>query len=680
MKRKEVRITLLVSLGILSTLLSSVLVNIVTSQESPLKHLPLPLLWLIVGLVTTMLIGLAIYDRLQSGAEQSFPQTVLLQRERQNRLRLLERVRNTWIKGLLDHSLYDKAHITLNLRIEPDALADPWHLSVQQHSKPMQSLPADTLIIQVYDDAQGELLILGEPGSGKTTVLLQLTSELLDRAEREESHPIPVVFNLSSWAVKRQPLLDWLVEELNSRYQVPRKLAQAWVSTDQILPLLDGLDEMASTHRAACTDSINVYRHEHGSVPTVVCSRTADYFAQANRLQLQRAVIVQPLTDQQVDAYLMSGGEPLVGVHMALLEDAVLRELATTPLVLNILALAYQGYSDRDRASILTGSFETRRQQIFKIYIQRMLERREAHIHYTPQQAIQWLRWLAVQLVRHSQTEFYLEELQPDWLPRAWTFRLASGVLTGLILGAASGLVVGLSIGLAGGLVFGLGIGLGAGLGIGLETTIHPAEILFWSWRNLRRSLLLVLIGSLTAGLIAGLISTLLLGTVGLVIGLVGAPVVGLLGGLVFGLSRDMLEKSNRLRPNQGIRRSARNGLFFGLVCGPLFGLISGLGIGMLSAEPVLGLGIGLGIGLTIGIGGGLLFGGEAYFQHSTLRLLLWQTGCAPLRYVRFLDDAVSCILLRKIGGGYIFIHRQLLDYFASQESTGVSPEAERLG
>ena len=108
--------------------------------------------------------------------------------------------------------------------------------------------------------------------------------------------------------------------------------------------------------------------------------------------------------------------------------------------------------------------------------------------------------------------------------------------------------------------------------------------------------------------------------------------------------------------------------------------MISGIGIGGLSAEPVLGLGIGLGIGLAVGIGGGLLFGGEAYFQHSTLRLLLWHAGCAPLRYVRFLDDAVSCIFLRKVGGGYIFIHRQLRDYFVSQATTAASPEAERLG
>jgi hypothetical protein len=37
-----------------------------------------------------------------------------------------------------------------------------------------------------------------------------------------------------------------------------------------------------------------------------------------------------------------------------------------------------------------------------------------------------------------------------------------------------------------------------------------------------------------------------------------------------------------------------------------------------------------------------------------------------PPRFVRFLDYAAERIFLRKVGGGYIFVHRLLLEYFAS--------------
>ncbi len=43
------------------------------------------------------------------------------------------------------------------------------------------------------------LLILGEPGSGKTITLLRLAQQLIERTEENISKPIPVVFNLSSW-------------------------------------------------------------------------------------------------------------------------------------------------------------------------------------------------------------------------------------------------------------------------------------------------------------------------------------------------------------------------------------------------------------------------------------------------------------------------------------------------
>jgi TIR domain/NACHT domain len=177
--------------------------------------------------------------------QRQIPARPLAAVERQNRTRLLKRVRTIWIEGLLDHSLQQAARLALHLQERPDVLVNPWRLQVQELDRPPQPLPPDTSIVQLYDEADGELLILGEPGAGKTTLLLELARTLLERAEAEERHRLPVVFNLSSWVQSRQPLADWLVEELWTKYQVPHKLCQVWIDTDQVLPLLDGLDEMA---------------------------------------------------------------------------------------------------------------------------------------------------------------------------------------------------------------------------------------------------------------------------------------------------------------------------------------------------------------------------------------------------------------------------------------------------
>src|SRR5262249_54031230 len=149
--------------------------------------------------------------------------------QNQNRERLLRRVRSFWITGVLEQSLHGAALLALGLQEQPDAVTNPWHLIVQHPQCVPQPLPAGTRVVQVYDASDGELLILGAPGSGKTTLLLELARDLLQRAERDEHHPMPVVFNLSTWSLKQQRLTTWLVDELNGKYLVPRKLGQALV-------------------------------------------------------------------------------------------------------------------------------------------------------------------------------------------------------------------------------------------------------------------------------------------------------------------------------------------------------------------------------------------------------------------------------------------------------------------
>lgn len=79
-------------------------------------------------------------------------------------------------------------------------------------------------------------------------------------------------------------------------------------------------------------------------------------------------------------------------------------------------------------------------------------------------------------------------------------------------------------------------------------------------------------------------------------------------------------------------------------------------------------LSFGLFFGLIAALGIGLAYGGYAVLSHLALRLVLWRHGDAPLRYVSFLDYATDRVFLRKVGGGYIFVHRYLMEYFATQD------------
>ena len=118
------------------------------------------------------------------------------------RHQMLAKVRRDWIDGYLKHSLDNLARIELGLEEKPDAISRPWDAIVQQPDRAPRPLPPDQAMGAIFDELGQALLILGAPGAGKTTLLLELTRDLLDRAEQDASYPIPVVFHLSSWAVR----------------------------------------------------------------------------------------------------------------------------------------------------------------------------------------------------------------------------------------------------------------------------------------------------------------------------------------------------------------------------------------------------------------------------------------------------------------------------------------------
>ncbi|MCG8365839.1 MAG: hypothetical protein MJA27_21210 [Pseudanabaenales cyanobacterium] len=57
--------------------------------------------------------------------------------------------------------------------------------------------------------------------------------------------------------------------------------------------------------------------------------------------------------------------------------------------------------------------------------------------------------------------------------------------------------------------------------------------------------------------------------------------------------------------------------------------------------------------------------GGLACAQHIALRSVLYLHGQIPRDYADFLDYAAKRLFVQRVGGGYIFVHRLLLEHFA---------------
>ncbi|HAJ63157.1 MAG TPA: hypothetical protein DCP31_31260 [Cyanobacteria bacterium UBA8543] len=520
-------------------------------------------------------------------------------------------------------------------------------------------------LIEVFDreNIAGRLLILGKPGSGKTRTLLELASDLIQRAQQQSINPIPVLFELSAWKNDKQTFVNWLANDLKFRHNIPKALTRKWIKTGQFLPLLDGLDELGLTRQKLCIQKINQFLEGRSSqFPLVICCRQQEYMEGEAILEtLGGVVCLQPLSEKQIENYL----KQLECWHLwqPIKDDQEgLLELAKRPLLLKLIPLVYpQGlkrlgryFSDPKKRQ------EYQKQccqELFDAYIKRGLQKFHNHQRYTPKDVKHWLVWLANTLKEQNETEFWLEKMQPSLLEtiqQKRQYKIICGLI-GLLTGGLIGAVIG-------GLNSGLAFGLVGGLFSAFKNQIEFAETSSFYWKTEKDWLLLGLGLALIIGLIVWLI-------VGLMAWQVNFLIFWLVFGMLSGISTALIVARNkedeirsRNQPNQGIRESAKNAIAISLISLPAGMLLYALLriADRQAVEPLRIIASGVALGLFLGIG----YGGLACIQHFVLRLVLCWSGSIPWNYAHFLSDAAESRFIKQVGGRYRFIHNMLRDRF----------------
>lgn len=208
--------------------------------------------------------------------------------ERRELAILRGRVNQIWIDGYLKTSIHDMTLLELGKTIMGNAVANPWAQVIALPDQTSYMLPPGTNIQDVFHQRGNSLPTLGDPGSGKTTTLLDLTRSLIIEAEADSEKAVPVVFNLFTWSNKRPPISIWLAEELRLRYQIPRQREDQWLKKGRLILLLDGLDEVVVEARAACIEAIKRYQNLLPGL--AVCSRLEEYTALPVKVNLNAAI------------------------------------------------------------------------------------------------------------------------------------------------------------------------------------------------------------------------------------------------------------------------------------------------------------------------------------------------------------------------------------------------------
>lgn len=644
---------------------------------------------------------------------------------------LLEAVRQlveSRLKAQLHH------HVKLNLSKETQPEQVPWGMEVKVAiAQPSQLLPPETTIAQVFDQCSGRLLILGEPGAGKTTSLLDLALELVARAEADSQQRIPVLVDLSDWqptapevtsmwgrvAFRRAgfsqknhrddrpeqlpawSIADWLVAKVREKYGfTPQQIGQ-WLAEKRLVPLLDGLDEVRPEYQPECVKAINEWLNSDlRPMQVALCCRREQYEAYPEKLELKGAVYLQDLTDEQIQTFLQKANR--AELWESLVADANLLALIRRPLLLSIVVLAYPKIDPTQwrRAT----SANARLNLLLDAYVQRMLMQDTDSRFYrkgkipSVEQSRKWLEILALQLLQGSETEFLIEKMQPIWLSTSlqkWMYGLTMGIFLGLIFGliavgmgsSPSSFWFGLGLGVFWSLIGGRNIwkdqesikSVGT-IRISLSG-LKPKKVL----RKLSSSDFAMLIPwSIIVGLIHKLVDPKLDFKLALIYPMTFLVIILLIP--EEGMNVNKIE----ILPiaNQGIWNSLRNVIPTMLT----LQLLWTLGVGFvrhLNGKPLVSplslqytLIYSASLALWIWI---LMTGGSACIQHFTLRLCLSSAGSIPWNYARFLNYATERLLLQRVGGRYRFMHDLLRQSLAQSRidnhpSLISSPSLTRCG
>lgn len=646
------------------------------------------------------------------------PAVSLTRREQRYRRVILSQVRTSIedrLRARLDGAL--PLELRLTWQIDGTPAGQPPCDRAAGHLSTTQLTGAD--LVAAFENAQG-VLLLGAPGSGKSTQLLRLCRDLLARAERDPVAHIPVVFDLGSWSPLGVPLSSWMAGQLTSRaYNLTWERAEELIAGDEIAPLFDGLDEVEASHRAACVSAINNYRRDH-LVPLAVAVRANDCATLEQPLNLQRVVLVEPLTDAQIQAALQAGGVAGNELLAVTTNDSELHDLLSTPL---LLQLALQA-----RLSSLpnTEQITWHVSSVLNSYITRMFHERGPAEPQGRRRILQRLRWVARRLRGEHQRVFYVEHLQPKDIRKGRVRTLYKLIVRALLaltlvvatvvanlLAAAVALVLlyvfspapaamvpSLSIAALMSLAvmaffsfFLLLAGVGAS-----EDRIRVVTRLRWDpaairaavrdemqtlvqipWRKVIGPIAVILFVVLGCSALSGQFLVFLGFCASLII---GVPASTALTGVVRGLCDDDVLRLRR--PSEGIAASAQTSGLVWLITVLVLGggvLVSVLSSALPSSAEGLVLNVFLAVAFIswVGVGPALAFGGQVIIKHAAVRLALWLSAGFPIRLPVFLDTCVQRALLRRVGGGYEFPHGLLQEHIADLDDADLVHLAGKL-
>lgn len=543
------------------------------------------------------------------------------------------------------------------------------------------------------------LVVVGEPGAGKTVLAFELLIQLLEQRIADKNGPVPVLISAAAYDT-RQAWPNWLAKQLALRYTISAGVAARLIAGGRILPIIDGLDEMdpagAPKRAAVLVTALNASMRGRVRAPVVVTCRRTEYQSLARKVDRATHVGMIPLSgdesadylrDQFLDEEEQRRWQPVLA-NLHAYSDGPLAEQLGTPWRLVMSLVAYRDGGDPadmlPPATVLTATAARKYANridrwLLSHYVSSIVRRHYPDGHYDGQQVERWLAAIAEGLAWQGTHDRSAIDIRLDqwWEPTA---PIATRILHSVVaaLPAVPWVIVGIYtrnthiLELSGGLLIAAAFATKSSSKKLRLRGITKREGLWKLARGLVRGLAFGLPFSGVVGIAAGAAGAIvyartLPGEEGYSIGVVNglayafwieiACIVASV--LAFGTATLLADSSPEAAgPRDAIRSDGRSGIWVGFA----FAVIAG-GVASIISSLAFGIMAGITIGLVIGLG----YGASTWTRYYVTVVIIAARRQGPLRFATFLDWAQKAGLLRTSGVAYQFRHRQLQDWLRLQ-------------